>query len=393
MQQRDFLLLFGLVLIAGGLAGAVVLIWWSRASRGRQSASGQSSPEQLRSGVGPPPGEAGPVMSSAAAPSTTAAPASVPVAVSPSSPPGNAVTTILPSREEGTWSSPGYRSARTRARWAQVLVGIAAAIFVALAATGISELSLIDRIIGGSATESEVVSFLRFAESLGSLLVLVYVTSGIAVFAWLSRTVEIVPPLGGGTPRRSPREAIGWWFFPIANFFIPYQIVRDVYRRLETTTRHGGDGSILGWWLLFMIGNLVSGGSRGIAINGTTTIDTLRSIVVIGIAASAASAVGGFLFVRIIGEIESRATERAVSLGLRGPDAVWPAQIEASPTPASVTTPVSFAPPAAPAPGADVVGASAPAGPIAYCLRCGRHRVAGTRFCGGCGTDLGAAPE
>lgn len=40
-----------------------------------------------------------------------------------------------------------------------------------------------------------------------------------------------------------------------------------------------------------------------------------------------------------------------------------------------------------------VAGASAPAEPIAYCLRCGRPRVAGTRFCGGCGMDLGAAPE
>jgi hypothetical protein len=307
-------------------------------------------------------------------------------------PTGNASTTRLPSREEGTWSSPGYRSARTRARWAQVLVGIAAAISVVAAITGIYELSLLDRMIDGSATEAEVASFLRFADSLNSSSILLMFASGIAVFAWLSRTVEIVPPLGGGTPRRSPREAIGWWFFPIACWFIPYQIVRDVYRRLETPTRRGGDGAILGWWLLFIIGGLVSRATL-IAINGATTIDAARSMVLIVIAASIATAVGGFLFVRIIGEIESRASERAVSLGLRGPDGIWPAQTEGSATPASATTPVSIAPPAAPALGADVAGASALAGPIAYCLRCGRPRVAGTRFCGGCGSDLGIAPE
>ena len=64
MQQRDFVLLFGLVLIVGGLAIVVVLIWWSRASRDRQSASGQSSPQHSPSGVGPPPSQVGPVMGS-----------------------------------------------------------------------------------------------------------------------------------------------------------------------------------------------------------------------------------------------------------------------------------------------------------------------------------------
>ena len=261
-----------------------------------------------------------------------------------------------------------------------------------MATTGISELSLIDRIIAGSATESDVASLLRSADSLGSLSTVVMITSAIAVFAWLSRTVEIVPPLGGGTPRRSPREAIGWWFVPIASFFIPYQIVRDVYRRLETPTRRRGDGAILAWWLLFIVGGLVSR-AAGIVGSGATTIDAARNNVVIVIATDAAAAVGGLLFGRIIGEFESRATERAVSLSLRHPDAVWPAHVEASPTPASVTTPLSIAPPSAPALGAEVAGASAPAGLIAYCLRCGRPRVARTRFCGGCGMDLGMAPE
>jgi hypothetical protein len=253
-------------------------------------------------------------------------------------PTGNAARTSLPSRDEGTWPSPGYRSARTRARWAQVLVGIAAVIYLALAITGITELSLIDRIIDGSATEAEVDTYLQFAGSLGSLLIIAGVISAIAVLAWLSRTVEIVPPLGGGTPHWSPREAMGWWFVPIASFFIPYQIVRDVYRRLETPTRRGGDGAILAWWLLFIIGGLVSR-AAGIAGSGATTIDAARSMVLIEIATDAAAAVGGFLFVKIIGEIESRATERAVSLSLRGPDAVWPAQIEAPQAPASPSLP------------------------------------------------------
>jgi Domain of unknown function (DUF4328) len=253
-------------------------------------------------------------------------------------PTGTAWPPTLPSREEGRWSSPGYRSATARARWAQVLVGIVAGIYVVLAISGIYELSLLDRILDGSATESEVDSYLTFVGSLNGLLVWVLIASAIAVLAWLSRTVEIVPPLGGGTPRRSPREAIGWWFVPFANIFIPCQIVRDAYGRLQTPTRHGGDGSVLAWWLLYLVGSGVAGAS-GALVERATTIDAVRSFEVITVAALAGTSAAGFLLVRTIGEIEARVTERAVSLNLRGPDAIWPVQTDAPKVPVSPPLP------------------------------------------------------
>jgi Domain of unknown function (DUF4328) len=252
-------------------------------------------------------------------------------------PTASASTASLPHQQDGTWFSPGYRSARTRARWAQLLVGIAAAIYAVGAVTGVNELSLLDRIINGSATDSEVTSFVRFTDSLNSLSILAMVVSAIAVLAWLSRAVEIVPPLGGGTPHRSPREAIGWWFVPIASFFIPYQIVRDVHGRLETPTRRGREWAVLAWWLLFLIGGLVTR-ATGIAINGATTIDAARSIEMISVGALVAISLGGFLFVTVVGEIESRETERAVSLSLRGPDAVWPGSVPRSESSVSIAT-------------------------------------------------------
>jgi TRAP-type C4-dicarboxylate transport system permease large subunit len=178
------------------------------------------------------------------------------------------------------------------------------------AVSGIYELSLVDRILDGSATDSEVSSYLQFVDALGLLQVLLTIVSGIAVLAWLSRTVEIVPPLGGGTPRRSPREAIGWWFVPVANLFIPCLIVRDVYVRLETPTRRGGDASVLAWWLLFIVGDLVFR-VIGTVARGATTIDAIRSLGMIAIVANVATSLGGLLLIWIIGEIEARAAERA----------------------------------------------------------------------------------
>jgi Domain of unknown function (DUF4328) len=292
-------------------------------------------------------------------------------------PTGSAATINLANRVEGRWASPGYRSARTRARWAQILVGIAAAIYFVGASTGVYELSLFDRILGGSATDSEVASFLRFTDSLNSLSILAMIISAIAVLAWLSRTVEIAPQLGGGTPRRSPREAIGWWFVPIASFVIPYQIVRDVYDRLETPTRRGRDGAILAWWLLFIIGGLVTR-ATGIAINGATTVEAVRSIEVISIVALVATSVGGFLFFWIIGEIESRASERAVAIAPGGAEAIWSGSVPHSASSAiAATTP--------PLINASVEPAERAGGEAKGCPRCGEAVPAVAIFCKYCG--------
>jgi hypothetical protein len=219
-------------------------------------------------------------------------------------------TPVPPDQQGGRPAAPGYRSATTRARGAQILVGTVAAVHGVAALSGVYELSLLNRIVDGSATDAEVTGYLRFADALGLVLVLLTIVSGIAVLAWLSRTVEIVPVLGGGTPRRSPREAIGWWFVPIANLFIPYLMVGDVYVRLGTATRRGGDGFVLAWWLLFIVGDGVCR-VAGIAIDGATTIDEIRGVGIVLIVANIATSLGGFLLVWIVGEIDARARERA----------------------------------------------------------------------------------
>jgi Domain of unknown function (DUF4328) len=231
-------------------------------------------------------------------------------ALDPATMTDGAWTPVPPDHQGGRSSAPGYRSATTRARGAQILVGIVAAAHGVVAISGIYELLLVDRILDGSATDAEVTGYLQFADTLGLLVVLLTIISGIAVLAWLSRTVEIVPALGGGTPRRSPREAIGWWFVPIANLFIPYVIVRDAYARLGTPTRRGGDAFVLAWWLLFIVGDGVCR-VAGIAINGASSIDDVRGVGIIIIVANIATSLGGFLLVWIIGEIDARARERA----------------------------------------------------------------------------------
>ena len=215
----------------------------------------------------------------------------------------------------GGWQSPGYRSARTRARWATVLVGITSAIaaFAALFVAG--GFSLLDQAELGllSATEGE--QFDRTATALGVWLWAAYLASAIAVLAWLSRSVENVPPLGGGTPRLSPRWAIGWWFVPIANLWKPYGIVRDLWTRLATPARRRGSGVLTAWWVLWVVSAITDRVTRQVSRNAET-IDELRGALSVSFVATVGVFVAGVLFILVIREIQARADERALALAV-----------------------------------------------------------------------------
>jgi hypothetical protein len=136
----------------------------------------------------------------------------------------------------------------------------------------------------------------------------------IAFLAWLRRTVENVPPLGGGTPRYSPNWAIGWWFVPVAFLVMPFIVVRDAWRRMATTEHEAGAALVGIWWLSFVGATMLSRYSGAAA----TPVDfesfqPLYAITLAGAVLGIFAAVSGFLVVR---EIQGRADARADALGV-----------------------------------------------------------------------------
>ncbi|MEM9965056.1 MAG: DUF4328 domain-containing protein, partial [Asticcacaulis sp.] len=63
----------------------------------------------------------------------------------------------------------------------------------------------------------------------------------------------------------TPGWAIGWYFIPIANLFKPYEVIRDTFiaSRGQVDGRYAkGDGAIVAWWMLHLIGVIVSSGAE-----------------------------------------------------------------------------------------------------------------------------------
>jgi hypothetical protein len=139
--------------------------------------------------------------------------------------------------------------------------------------------------------------------------------TAIAFLAWLSRTVDNVPALGGGKPSVTPRWSIGWWFIPLANLVKPYQIVRDVHDRMAMRPASGGGWVVVAWWVLWVLGNVIYGVST--LLPEPKDFDALATFHSIKGTANALTFLSAVLAIAVVLRIQWRADERADELGAR----------------------------------------------------------------------------
>jgi hypothetical protein len=224
--------------------------------------------------------------------------------------------------EDGTWRSPGYRSSWMRAGAAIALLAAAVGSDALGFVVDLQGLGLVDAAEAGTLSTADAAAFDGLNAGVGLVQLALYLASAVAVLAWLSRVVENVPPLTGRTPRRSPREAIGWWFVPFANFVVPYRIVSDAVRRLRTDGLDRTESLLLPWWALWLGGSLVG---NVVVRLPTDTLDEIRTVFTLTALSDGANVVAGVLLVLIVRGVGRRSSLRARALGLdRDSRPAWP---------------------------------------------------------------------
>ncbi|MFE7302773.1 DUF4328 domain-containing protein [Streptomyces sp. NPDC057579] len=87
--------------------------------------------------------------------------------------------------------------------------------------------------------------------------VLVWVAAGIACLVWLWRARINSEQMGGAAAHRRAR---GWvvagWTVPVANLWIPYQVVSDVWR--ASAPRRSVPATLISaWWALFTVATVI----------------------------------------------------------------------------------------------------------------------------------------
>jgi uncharacterized protein DUF4328 len=190
------------------------------------------------------------------------------------------------------------------------VAGIVDAINVVL---DLSFFPLLDRAEAGLVNDAEANAFDSIFGMSGLAQAAVILATAVAFLAWLSRIVENIPLLGGGQPLTSPRAAIGWWFVPFANLVQPFRIVADAYRRLAAAQPAPGLWLVTLWWLLWIVGNLVSNVALRVVLQENPTIADLRLEFLAYAVSDVLTAVAAVLAVIMIRRMQRWANDRAAT--------------------------------------------------------------------------------
>jgi hypothetical protein len=92
------------------------------------------------------------------------------------------------------------------------------------------------------------------------LWLLAWIPTVVLFLVWLYRARKNVEFFAPRFQRLSPGWAIGGWFIPFANLVLPYRVVSDVAldSRPERPERRHTTRLVLGWWLCWLAGNVIS---------------------------------------------------------------------------------------------------------------------------------------
>lgn len=178
------------------------------------------------------------------------------------------------------------KSNEKRGKAAMILIGIITAICTVLViASGIDIYSLIQH--------SQGLEMSEFAISVSDSMLLIgwysfftaYIISAITFILWFQRAYYNLAILTGNTEYDNG-WAIGSWFIPIANLFIPYKIMKELYEKTdqyllisedEDYTENRLTIKYIGWWwALWIISNV----SFRIIDNGMSMVQALDAIII-----------------------------------------------------------------------------------------------------------------
>jgi len=157
---------------------------------------------------------------------------------------------------------------------------------------------------------------------LSLLLSFVAIATGIVWLVWQHRAQSNLFAMRAPDLDFTPGWAVGWWFVPVANFFMPFKTMREL-------SRGSGDNRntvLTGWWAswigrfsLLLIAAVVGVGglvrspvtNRIVGYRVSSTI-MVREIIVVGYALSAVAAMLALHVVRGIDEAQAARIEQGV---------------------------------------------------------------------------------
>ncbi|MFD9812002.1 DUF4328 domain-containing protein [Streptomyces sp. NPDC059080] len=145
--------------------------------------------------------------------------------------------------------------------------------------------------------------------------VVVYIAAGVVFLVWLWRARCNAKLWGGrASHRRSQGWVVGGWFAPVANLWIPYHVVTDIWRA-SAERRPAPRGPVTAWWATYVAGAVLSRSLGQFYLAKKITESGLRDAAVLSTLCSVLDVVAGVLITVILNRITAWQTRRSPQQG------------------------------------------------------------------------------
>jgi len=172
-----------------------------------------------------------------------------------------------PDGIERTAVTTGLASLAGRGRILRTGLALAGIVAFIAAVSTLFEAGLLARLRDGRATFAEAEANDTRQAALIIIATVVVLAAGVVWLFWQHRAQKNLQLLGART-KYSPGWAVGWWFVPVANIWMPYQTMRELY----ATSLPNPDGSrasntpVIGWWwVAYLIGSFLPAVQGGVS--------------------------------------------------------------------------------------------------------------------------------
>lgn len=174
---------------------------------------------------------------------------------------------------------------------------------------------------GGVAQERAEMNDLR-QMVVGIFQLAVRLLLAVAFLVWLHRVTRNVPALGNPKSKvnYTPGWAVGSFFIPFGNLFMPYRAVREVWDHSDpavrteeeagSTLRPPRPGLVVGWWLCFVLWTFINRASDRYA-RGAETPEALSAMTRLTMTSDVVGIVAAVLGIMVVRGLDRRQAERA----------------------------------------------------------------------------------
>lgn len=187
--------------------------------------------------------------------------------------------------------------------------------------SNLMQISLIRDAIAHNATHEQLVWNDLRQEVLLVLTIIIIVANVIALLVWVHRVARNLPALGNPKSRveYTPGWAVGSFFVPIGNLFMPYRALREAWLKSDPAVRteaeaafppHSSTSLLMAWWVSWILLGFITRAASRLHSRGDG-LESLMRATWVYVVASVVGIVSAVLGVFVVRELDRRQEERS----------------------------------------------------------------------------------